>query len=269
MIKIEMLFDRIEELMEDGICIAFSGGVDSTLLLKIASYINRDNKCKLYAVTFHTKLHPMNDINISTDLANEMNVSHEIIEIDEFQNEEILNNTIDRCYNCKKFMFQKLVDFAKANDVKNIIDGTNFDDLSTYRPGLKALKELDIKSPLAELGIDKNTVRKWANDLDIKVANRPSAPCLATRIPYNTKIDLNLLNRIDICENEIKKMGFDVVRLRVHDEIARIEVKKDDMYRLLENSDRIIDLLKSNGFTYITIDIEGFRSGSMDVNINS
>jgi len=165
-------------------------------------------------------------------------------------------------------MFQKLVDFARINDVKNVIDGTNLDDLSVYRPGLKALEELNIKSPFVELGIDKNTVRKLANELGISVANRPSAPCLATRIPYDTELDLNLLNKIDRCENEIKDMGFDVVRLRVHDKIARIEVEKDDIRRIIDNSDRIIDLLKSNGFVYITVDIEGFRSGSMDININ-
>lgn len=264
---LKLLYNKIEKLLEDGLCIAFSGGVDSSLLLKVAADINKTNRYVLYAVTLNTKLHPINDIEISTNLAKEMGVAHKIIEIDELQNDEILNNTVDRCYFCKKFMFQKLVDFAKANGAKNIIDGTNLDDLSAYRPGLKALKELDIKSPLVELGIDKNAVRKLASDLGISVANRPSAPCLATRIPYNTKLDLNLLNKIDKCENEIKKMGFDIVRLRVHNEIARIEVKRDDLYRLLDNSDVIIDLLKPNGFTYITVDIEGFRSGSMDVNI--
>ncbi|HOK63663.1 MAG TPA: ATP-dependent sacrificial sulfur transferase LarE [Soehngenia sp.] len=263
-----LLYEKIEELLNDGLCIAYSGGVDSSLLVKVASDININNKYALYAVTFNTKLHPIKDIEISTKLAKEMGVAHEIIEIDEFQNDEILNNSINRCYFCKKYMFQKLVDFARINDVKNVIDGTNLDDLSVYRPGLKALEELNIKSPFVELGIDKNTVRKLANELGISVANRPSAPCLATRIPYDTELDLNLLNKIDRCENEIKDMGFDVVRLRVHDKIARIEVEKDDIRRIIDNSDRIIDLLKSNGFVYITVDIEGFRSGSMDININ-
>ena len=268
MSTMDLLYEKIEELLKDGLCIAYSGGVDSSLLLKVASDINKDNKYVLYAVTFNTKLHPVKDIEISSKLAKELGVAHEIIEIDELKNEEILNNSVNRCYFCKKFMFQKLVDFANENGIQNIIDGTNSDDLSTYRPGLKALKELNIKSPFVELGIDKNTVRKLANDLGISVANRPSAPCLATRIPYNTKLDLDLLNRIDRCENEIKNMGFDVVRLRVHDDIVRIEVKKEDIRRIIDNSHRIINLLKTNGFTYITVDIEGFRSGSMDIHIN-
>ncbi len=259
----------ISKFVEEGLCIAFSGGVDSSLILKVASDISKNLHKKIYAVTFDTKLHPVSDIAISKRVAEEMGVDHEVIELNEFNNKDILKNPINRCYLCKRYLFETLLEFAKDNNVKHVLDGTNADDLKVYRPGVKALSELGIISPLADLGITKEEVRKMAVNLNISVAERPSTPCMATRLPYNTEIDFELLKKIEKSEEFIKSLGFNVVRVRVHDDIVRIEVNKEDFIRLVEDSNIIIKYLKDLGFTYITLDIEGFRSGSMDIHLHN
>lgn len=261
----EKLREKIKDLLENGLCVAFSGGVDSSLLLKIACEQAKEQNLDVYAVTFETKLHPCADVEIAKKVAKNVGAIHKIIQVNELDNVEILQNPVDRCYKCKKYLFENLVDFAKENGIKNIIDGTNFDDLSQYRPGIRALKELEIISPLADLKITKEQVREYAKMLDLSVSNRPSAPCLATRLPYNTTIDFELLSQIDLGENYLKEQGFLVNRIRVHKDIARIEIKKQDFAKFIEKSDEITQKLKELGFVYITLDIEGFRSGSMDI----
>lgn len=259
------LENEISRLVEDGVCIAFSGGVDSSLILKVACEAGKKQNKKIYAVTFDTKLQPLSDITISKEVAKSMGAIHKVIEIDEFDNEKFLMNPIDRCYQCKKYLFANLLKFAKENNFKYILDGTNADDLNEYRPGLKALSELGVISPLANLGITKKEVREMAQELNISVASRPSTPCLATRVPYNTKITNELLEKIESAEEYIKKLGFEVIRVRVHGNIARIEVKEEEFLRFLGKKDLIINYLKDLGFIYITLDLEGFRSGSMDI----
>ena len=265
--KYIQLKDYMESLIDEGLCIAFSGGVDSSLLLKIASQVAKNKEKEIYAVTFETKLHPVSDISISKRVAKEMGVKHEIIQINELENKEILKNPVDRCYLCKKMLFENLLDFAKEKNLKHVVDGTNSDDLKVYRPGIKALKELGIISPLAKFNISKEEVRTMAEDLNVSVAKRPSTPCMATRLPYNTEIDFELLEKIEKAEDYIKSLGFSVVRLRVHGDIARIEVNREDFKRLIDHSEKIVKFLKGLEFIYITLDIEGFRSGSMDINL--
>lgn len=265
--KLVQLKQYIEELVEEGVCIAFSGGVDSSLILKVACEAGKKFKKEVHAVTFETQLHPVSDVAISKQVAREMGAVHTIIQVNEFENKEILKNPIDRCYQCKKSLFVGLKEFAKEKNLKYLVDGTNGDDLNAYRPGIKALKELEVVSPLAELGITKREVREMASKLKISVSSRPSAPCMATRLPYNTQISFELLEKIDKGEEFIKGLGFEIVRLRVHGDIVRVEIKKEDLPKGLEKSQLIVDYLKDLGFTYITLDLEGFRSGSMDVHI--
>ncbi|MDF2616745.1 MAG: asparagine synthase [Sedimentibacter sp.] len=255
--KFILLEEKINKLVEGGVCIAFSGGVDSSLILKIACEAGKKLNKDVYAVTFETRLHPVSDVTVSKKVAGEMGAIHK----------EILKNPVNRCYLCKKSLFVNLTEFAKNNDLKYVVDGTNADDLKVYRPGVKALGELGVVSPLAELGISKQEVREMAKNLNISVASRPSAPCMATRLPYNTELNFELLEKIDKAEEFIKTLGFDVVRVRVHNDIARIEVTKENMIKFVENSQTIIDFMKNSGFVYITLDIEGFRSGSMDINL--
>ncbi|HAN44689.1 MAG TPA: ATP-dependent sacrificial sulfur transferase LarE [Ruminococcaceae bacterium] len=260
----EQLKSYIAEIGKNGLCVAFSGGVDSSLLLKAASQLN----IKTVAVTFFTRLHPPADIQLAQKLAAGFGVPLHIIEIDEFADKRIAENPVNRCYLCKRLLFSSLIKFAEENKLGCIIDGTNADDLTQYRPGLQALRELNIKSPLAELNISKQQVRALAAQLGIEVANRPSAPCLATRLPYNTKLDFGLLEKISAGEDYLKALGFATVRLRLHNDIVRIEVPKADFAAFIGYADIIAQRLKQMGFVYITLDIEGFRSGSMDIYIN-
>ncbi len=268
---IENIRKRMEILVKEGVCIAFSGGADSALLLKLASLErekmeNKEN-ARIIALTFDTSLHPKTDLAIASDMAKAFQVEHVVFSINELDNEMILKNPVDRCYHCKKYLFETVKEFAENRGIPHIIDGTNFDDLHQYRPGLLALKELQIESPLAEAKMTKEKVREELANLGLAVAKRPSAPCLATRIPYDTKIDLSLLAQIDKGEHYLKSIGFLTNRIRVHDLITRIEIEKKQFELFLQKKEEITQMLQSLGFVYITLDLEGFRSGSMDINV--
>lgn len=259
------IYTYLEEHVNQGIAIAFSGGVDSSLLLNIACDISEKYHRSILAVTFETKLHPHGDLAVAKNMADHFGAIHKIIEVDEFSDPEIMYNPQDRCYRCKKLLFQTLTAEATELGYTFLIDGTNYDDRNSYRPGMIALQELGIHSPLLELQITKTQIRSLAADLRIATSDRPSAPCLATRLPYGAKIDFALLTRIDEGEQYIKSLGFYNVRLRLHDQILRIEIDKIDFPKLLENQEKITEKLKELGFLYITLDLEGFRSGSMDI----
>lgn len=263
---------RLEEAMaeygKEDICLAFSGGVDSSLLLKAASDAVGKTGKKVYAVTFDSRLHPSCDLAIAARVAKELGGIHKVVSVDELEQEEIRFNPVNRCYLCKKKLFQSLKDFAGEMNIRYIMDGTNEDDLHVYRPGIKALRELEIISPLAELHITKAQVKEIAAGYGISVASRPSSPCMATRLPYHTEIDYEVLERIGKGEEYISSLIKGNVRLRLHKDIVRIEVDRESMEELLERSGEIISQLKELGFTYITMDLEGFRSGSMDVGID-
>jgi uncharacterized protein len=265
-LKIKM---RLEQMMADyakeDICLAFSGGVDSSLLLKAAADAAGKTGKNVYAVTFDSRLHPSCDLEIAARVAKELGGVHKVVSVNELEQEEIRYNPVNRCYLCKKKLFQSLKDFAQEMNIPYIMDGTNEDDLHVYRPGIKALRELGIISPLAELHITKSQVKELASGYGISVASRPSAPCMATRLPYNTEIDYDILNRIGKGEEFVSSLVKGNVRLRLHKDIVRIEVDRDAMGEVMEKSKEIISYLKELGFTYITMDLEGFRSGSMDV----
>ncbi len=266
-----LILNNLRELfsthMEEGIAIAFSGGVDSSLLLKIACDMGKKTNHPVLAITFETQLHPHGDLEEAKVAALSFGALHKIIYIDEFTDREITNNPIDRCYRCKKLLFQSLIDYAHKEGFNYLVDGSNYDDLNSYRPGMKALKELGIHSPLLTLQITKKEIRSLAARLDIAASTKPSAPCLATRLPYGTPFDFELLNRIDLGEKYIKSLGFYNVRLRLHEDILRIEIDKEDFSHFLDHRTAIIKKLKELSFLYITLDLEGFRSGSMDYKI--
>lgn len=254
-----------EKNAKKGICIAYSGGVDSTLLLKSAVEAASSQECRVLAVILETKLHPHSDIMLAMTRAKELHAIPVVIPIDEFQEPEIMNNPIDRCYLCKRLLFSKLKEFAVKKGCVFVCDGTNKDDAKEYRPGMKALKELDIHSPLLELGITKAEVRSISAALGLSTAAVPSTPCLATRLPYNTRLDVVLLRRIHAGEEWLRSLGFYNVRLRFHEPVLRIEIDCSDFKLLLDHREKIIKKMKTLGFVYITLDLEGFRSGSMDV----
>ncbi len=262
---------RLEQMMaeyaKEDICLAFSGGVDSSLLLKVAADATGKTGKAVYAVTFDSRLHPSCDLEIAARVAKELGGIHKVVSVNELEQEEIRFNPVNRCYLCKKKLFQSLKDYAKEMNIPYLMDGTNEDDLHVYRPGIKALRELGIISPLAELHITKVQVKELASWYGISVASRPSAPCMATRLPYGTEIDYDILNLIGKGEEFVSSLVKGNVRLRLHNDIVRIEVDQEAMGNLMEKSREIIAYLKELGFVYITMDLEGFRSGSMDVGI--
>ena len=178
-----------------------------------------------------------------------------------------MHNPVDRCYLCKKHMFEKICRKSEQLGAAAVIDGTNGDDTKEYRPGIRALKELGIKSPLMELGITKQEVRSLAAEYGISTAAKPSSPCMATRFPYGTKLDYDMIRKAERLEDELKEMGFYNVRARIHDSLARLEVDVEDLEKAVRMKDRIVRCTKALGYTYVTLDLEGFRSGSLDINV--
>ena len=245
---------------KQGICLAFSGGIDSTLLLYLCKGLK-----KVSAVTFRSIFQSEEEIELCQHLASKYDMNHVIIDINPLESPDLAKNPQNRCYLCKKIFFSRLTDFAKSQNLEYIIDGTNFDDIHSFRPGLKALKELNISSPLAEFKITKQEIRMYAEEIGIEIAQKPSTPCLATRFPYGTRLDAEKINIVKQGENILKSFGFEANRLRLHDNIARIEIEKSRFNDFLARKDEIVKALKSTGITYITLDLEGLRSGSMDI----
>lgn len=266
--KCTMLQQLMQTYAKDNVMVAFSGGVDSSLLLKMAVMYAGGQEIKVYAVTADTELHALQDIQIAKQIAKELGAVHIVLKLRELEQAGIRNNPIDRCYRCKKYLFGRIKEKAEELEAFTVLEGTNADDMLAYRPGIKAVEELGIKSPLREAGFTKEEVRRLAKEYGISTADRPSAPCLATRFPYGEALEKEKLARVEQGEQFLRFMGFYNVRLRAHGDIARIEVDEKDMDKLLENRKGIINYLKALGWQYITMDLEGFRSGSMDIHMN-
>lgn len=265
--KKKSLLTIIDDLTQENLAVAFSGGADSALLLKLAIDCAKEKGTKVCAITVHTRFQPHHEMKEAQELAEQMGAMHVGLSINEFADQQIAANPVNRCYLCKKKIFQNILEKTVALDCRIVVDGTNEDDLHVYRPGISALRELGIRSPLAEAGITKDMVRKWLAELGLTVAGKPSTPCLATRIPYGERLDEQLLSRVEQGESFLRDMGFVNVRLRVHGQIARIEVDARQMELMMQNREAVIEKLKALGFVYMTLDLEGFRSGSMDIGI--
>ncbi len=256
---------RMRKLAAGDICLAFSGGVDSSLLLKAAVDAAEETGKKVYAVTFDSRLHPACDLEIAGQVAKELGGIHQVIQIDELEQADIRMNPENRCYLCKRRLFSCLKEFAEERKITCILDGTNEDDLHVYRPGIQALGELGIISPLAELYITKAEVKALASMYGISVASRPSTPCMATRIPYGMELNYDILARIGEGEAFLREMFSGNVRLRLHKNVARIELDPECLEQAVMKREQVISRLKELGFSYVTLDLEGFRSGSMDL----
>lgn len=258
--------DRLRDILQGlgSVVVAFSGGVDSSFLLKMAKdTLSSEN---VLAVTAVSDTYTRSELIQAKKFARSLGVKHTIIFTDELKDHNFTENPIDRCYYCKKELFNKLKRITKRNGFKFIVDASNLDDKKDYRPGSMAKRQLGVKSPLQEAGITKSEIRRFSKKLGLATWDMPQMACLASRVPYGEEITKPILRKIEMAEEFIREAGIKQVRVRYHSNIARIEVEKKDIKRFLnkEFCDRIIRYLKDLGFHYIVLDLEGYRTGSLN-----
>ena len=258
-------WDRLRSLLREMklAVLAYSGGVDSSVLLCAATEVLGPN---LIAVTAISETYPPAELEPAKRFAASLGVRHRILATEEITRDEFSRNAPDRCYHCKQELFGKLRQIADTEGIAYILDGTNIDDLSDHRPGRKAAGEFSVRSPLAEAGLTKQEVRALARRMDLPMWDKPSLACLSSRIPYGTPITLELLKNIQSAEDAIHALGIRQVRVRHHGDTARIEVEQDDLARLAAGDVRqqIVDVFKELGYVYICLDLEGYRTGSLN-----
>lgn len=244
--------------------VAFSGGVDSSFLLHRAHLLKR---IELIGVTIRTPYIPSAEIEEAVDFARTYGINHKIIDFN-FP-EQIRFNPVDRCYTCKKSLFTDIVSFAGENGFRYVIDGTNADDIGSFRPGLKALRELEIRSPLLESGLTKKDIREISHRQGLPFWDKPAMACLLTRIPYNSEVTDGILKMVEQAEQFLFDSGYPGTRVRIHGDLARIECLPGYMEKMVHNPEKelIISNLKKIGFRYVSLDLEGYRSGSSDPEI--
>ena len=262
--KLSNLRAMLSGLSGDGICAAFSGGTDSTLLLTVLSELRSQSSYPLLAVVFTTAFQTAEETDSALSLAAALGVPTETVTYDVLSDPVLRTNPPDRCYHCKRRLFSEMKRIAEGRGLKHLVDGTNADDTKVYRPGRKALEELGVLSPLALCGFTKEEVRSAARELLIPVADKPSSPCLATRFPYGSEMTDEALRRVERAEGYLKRLGLKTVRLRVHGPCARLETDEEGFKTVSGKRFEIGFELRSLGFAYSALDLEGFRSGSMD-----
>lgn len=242
---------------------AFSGGVDSTLLLKIARDVLNG---QVIAVTALSPTYPRGEESAARNTARDLGVKHFLIKTRELDNPPFTSNPPDRCYHCKKELFSRLKTFGRQKGYPQVIEASNTDDERDFRPGLKALSELGIRSPFREVGLGKQEIRSLSRKLSLPTFDKPSFACLASRFPYGQAINEKKLHMVDEAEAYLHRLSFRQCRVRHHGPVARIEVELHDMDRFRDRTlrEEINAKLKGLGFSYITLDLEGFRSGSMN-----
>jgi uncharacterized protein len=247
----------------ESVILAYSGGVDSTLLLGIAREVLGD---RVVAVTATSETYPSGELEEATKNATRFGIRHLVIKTFELDDPNFSSNPPDRCYYCKRELFSKLSSLAQELGAKYLIDGSNWDDQHDFRPGTRAAAEFKVRSPLKESGLTKAEIRALAKDMNLSTWDTPASPCLSTRFPYGTEITQEKLERVRRAEDFLAGLGIRQLRVRDHDDIARIEVMKEDMHLFLDEdmSRRITAEFEGLGYAYVTLDLKGYRMGSMN-----
>jgi uncharacterized protein len=244
--------------------LAYSGGLDSTFLLKAIKLAG----IRALAVTAQSESMPIHDLEDAVRMARDIGVSHRVISTAEMLNDNYLRNPPDRCFYCKDELFGKLKGIAEEEVLAFVIDGSNRDDMDDYRPGMRAAREHEIRSPLAEAGFTKNEIREESRALSLPTWQKPASPCLSSRVPYGVRITPGALKRIDLAEGFLRTLGLDELRVRDHGGSARIEVPPEAMKSILENKNAIIEKFRSLGYDFVSLDLEGLRRGSLNRVLN-
>lgn len=247
----------------DSAVVAFSGGVDSTLLLKVAcDVLGAEN---VLALTATAPIFPSHEIELSKALANEFGVQQQFVDSGQMELPDFVENSLQRCYHCKHNMLTLFLEAIAATS-GILLDGSNLDDQADFRPGQKAVTQLKVRSPLLEAKFTKDDIRTLSRQLNLSTWNKQPFACLATRFPYGSRITAKRLQQVDKCEAWLRSQGFSYYRVRCHDQLARIEVADDEISRLLDKPLRteLLKTFKANGFDYVTLDLQGYRSGSMN-----
>ncbi len=261
--KLKQLQQIVKELKS--CAVAYSGGVDSTFLIKVAYDTLGKNAL---AVTATSSTYPQREFEDAKRFVRSIGIPHVIIHSEELDIAQFSGNPPDRCYYCKKELFWKIQQIAKERHLNAVLDGSNADDAFDYRPGAKARNELGVRSPLKEVGLTKQEIRDLSASMHLNSAEKPQFACLASRFPYGVKITKERLKQVESAEEYLFSLGIKQSRVRYHDHIARIEVTTDDFPIILTHAKQIMKCFKTLGFTYITLDLEGYRTGSLNEVLN-
>lgn len=263
--KIEEKLDRLKNHLSqlENVAVAYSGGVDSTFLLKIAHDVLGDN---VIAVTARSSTYPERELKEAADFVLQAGIRHVVIASGEMDIAAFTDNAPDRCYHCKREMLSKVIAVAQNNNMRYVVEGSNVDDSGDYRPGMQAVRELGVGSPLREAGFGKEEIRTLSREMGLPAWNKPALACLASRFPYGQKITGDGLKVVEQAERFLLDLGLRQVRVRHHGDIARIEVSREerDIFFDMELMDMVYEKFRQLGFMYTALDLKGYRTGSLN-----